>query len=178
MVEDVAIPGDLSVCVWLNSYRSMMVLITKTSRPVWICSRRASAIMRTRCSCPDIQSVETWHLFHFLSFFLSSLLILVLLFSAHTSISHFLLRAEKKLTLSASVVTFSWSYVDLISIQPFVSRSNIVILLSFLLTPSKKFACFTPLSPALQHSLSLVWHSDLPWSRGLILPAWHHCSIV
>lgn len=59
MVEVAAVPGDLSVCVWLNSYRSMTVLITKTRRLVWICSRRVSAIMRTRCSCPDIQSEET-----------------------------------------------------------------------------------------------------------------------
>lgn len=154
MAEVVAVPGDLSVCVWLNSYRSMMVLITKTSRPVWICSRRVSAIMRTRWSCPDIQSVETWHLFHFLSFFLSSLLILVLLFSAHTSISHSLLRAEEKLTMSASFVTSSWSYVDLISLQPFVSRSNIVMLLSFSHTPSTNVAAlllFLQLSSVRSH---------------------------
>lgn len=133
----------------------MMVLITKTSRPVWICSRRVSAIMRTRCSCPDIQSVETWHLFHFLSFFLFSLLILVLLFSTHTSISHFLLRSKKNLSVSASFVTFSWSLLICFRFSLYIARSNIVILLSFSLTPSINVAAlllFLQLSGVLAHS--------------------------
>lgn len=50
-------------------YRSVMALITKTSHTVWICTRRVSAIMRTICSCPDIQSEETQYSFLWLSFF-------------------------------------------------------------------------------------------------------------